>query len=170
LRGVFPRRDYLRDVERGPPLGEGSFSNVYKGVWKGKEVAVKRFRPVRPPVFLIPSDTIRCLTLTLNNLQEHIEGTLKVNGLHLVFLSQHPCLNSNTSGEIYESRRGIPNLLIRLGSLTFLNNLAACLVLPRAASLENSIRVQLCVGPTRFYNVAGPGQNDRRLRPGFAPG
>jgi len=49
LRGLFPRRDYLTDVERGPPLGEGAFSNVYKGVWKGKDVAVKRFRPVRPP-------------------------------------------------------------------------------------------------------------------------
>ncbi|KAF8497856.1 kinase-like domain-containing protein [Russula emetica] len=57
LRGVFPRRDYLTDVERGPPLGEGAFSNVYKGLWKGNEVAVKRFRPVRPP--------------------DHIKGTLK---------------------------------------------------------------------------------------------
>jgi hypothetical protein len=85
LRGLLPPNEYLRDVKRETTLGEGAFSNVYKGKWKGEQVAVKRFRPVRPPVFLIPSDTIRWLTL--NNLQDHIKGSFKVNRLHL-FLSQ----------------------------------------------------------------------------------
>ena len=123
LRGLLPPNEYLSDVQifRGSILGDGAFGHVYKGKWKEKYVAVKKFRPVTPPVFLIPSNTIRCLTL--NNLQEHIEGPYKVNKRHL-FLSQHPCLNPSTSGEIYAKRRGMPNLLIRLGSLTSLKNLA----------------------------------------------
>jgi hypothetical protein len=67
---------YLTDVKRGPTLGDGSFSNVCKGMWNGKEVAVKRFHSVVPPVLLIPSDALHCLTL--NNLQHHIEGSFKV--------------------------------------------------------------------------------------------
>ncbi|KAF8497860.1 kinase-like domain-containing protein [Russula emetica] len=77
LRVSLPRDQYLflTDVKRETTLGEGEFSIVYKGEWKGKEVAVKTFRPVRPPVFLIPSDTIRWLTL--NNLQDQIKGSFK---------------------------------------------------------------------------------------------
>jgi hypothetical protein len=80
LRGLLPPDEYLRDVirETSGTLGEGSFSNVYKGVWKKKQVAVKRFRPVSPPVFLIPSDTTSIRCLTLNNLQNDIGGTFKV--------------------------------------------------------------------------------------------
>ena len=79
LRGLLHPGEYLSDVQifRGSILGDGAFGHVYKGKWKGKYVAVKKFRPVTPPVFFIPSDTIRCLTL--NNLQEHIGGLYKVN-------------------------------------------------------------------------------------------
>jgi hypothetical protein len=83
LLELLPPDEYLTDVQvqHEHTLGKGSFSNVYKGVWKGNEVAVKRIHPAEPPVFLIPSDPIRCLTLT--NLQDHIEGTFKVNRMHL---------------------------------------------------------------------------------------
>ena len=79
LRSLLYPDEYLSDVQifRGSILGDGAFSHVYKGKWKENYVAVKKFRPVTPPVFLIPSDTIRCLTL--NNLQEHIGGFYKVN-------------------------------------------------------------------------------------------
>ncbi|KAF8484123.1 kinase-like domain-containing protein [Russula emetica] len=79
LRRLLPPNEYLKDVKRETEttgkLGEGTFGNVYKVEWKGKQVAVKMFRPVSPPVFLIPSDTIRWLTL--NNLQDHIKGSFK---------------------------------------------------------------------------------------------
>jgi hypothetical protein len=64
----------------------------------------------------------------------------------------------------------VPNLLICLDFLIPSNNLAGRLVLPRAGSMENGFELPLCVAPTRFYNVAGPGRNDRRVRPGFTPG
>ena len=64
----------------------------------------------------------------------------------------------------------MPNLLIRLCSLTSPNNLAVCLFLPGAGSMENGFHVRLCVAPIGFYNVARPGRSDLRLRPGFAPG
>jgi hypothetical protein len=167
LRQFLYGDDYLMDVVRESAFDGGAFSHVYKGRWKGKQVAVKKFRAVKPPVFLIPSDTIRCLNL--NNLQEHIEGRFKVNKWHL-FRSQHPCLSPNTLGKIYGASQGILNLLIRLGSLTPPNNLAGRLVLPRAGSMENVFEVPLCVAPARFYNVAGPGRNGHRPRPGFASG
>ena len=169
LRGSLPPDEYLSDVQifRGSILGDGAFGHVYKGEWKEKHVAVKKFLPVTPPVFLIPSDTIRCLTL--DNLQEHIEGPYKVNKRHL-FLSQHPCLNPNTSGEIYAKRRGMPNLLIRLGSLTSLKNLAVESILQRDGCMERCFKVRLCVAPAGLYNMARPGQSDLRLRPRLALG
>ena len=105
LRGLLPPGEYLTDVQvfLGSIVGNGEFGNVYKGNWKGGLIAVKKFRPVTPPVFLIPN-RIRCLIL--NNLQEHIEGLYRVNKWHL-FLSHHLCLNTNISGEIYATRRGI---------------------------------------------------------------
>jgi hypothetical protein len=36
--------------------------------------------------------------------------------------------------------------------------------------MENGFDLRLCVAPIGFYNVSGPGRNDHRLRPGFAPG
>ena len=105
LRGLLPPDDYLTDVQvdHGSILGDGAFGHVYKGKWKGGPVAVKKFRPVTTPVFLIPNNT-RCLIL--NNLQEHIKGLHRVNKWHL-FLSHHLCLNPNISGEIYPTRRGL---------------------------------------------------------------
>jgi hypothetical protein len=64
-------------VVRKSTLSIGAFGQVYKGKWEEKQVAVKKFCPITPPVFLIPSDTIHCLTL--NNLQDHITGHFKVN-------------------------------------------------------------------------------------------
>ena len=79
LRDLLPPDEYLSDVQimHETLFGDGIYGHVYEGNWKGKYVAVKKFRLVTPPVFLIPSDTIRWLTL--NNLQEHIEGLYKVN-------------------------------------------------------------------------------------------
>ena len=79
---------------------------------------------------------------------------------------------SNILGEIYGTRRGIVNLLllIRLDSLTSLNILAVCLLLPRAGSMDDGFDPRQCVAPVWSYNVAGPGRRDLRLRPGFAPG
>ncbi|KAF8497871.1 kinase-like domain-containing protein [Russula emetica] len=62
LRGLLPPDEYLTDVTREYALGSGGFSHVYKGRWKEKQVAVKKFHPILPPVFLISSDIIRCLT------------------------------------------------------------------------------------------------------------
>jgi len=57
LRQFLCGDDYLTDVVRESPFHGGAFSHVYKGRWKGKQVAVKRFRAVKPP--------------------EHIEGRFK---------------------------------------------------------------------------------------------
>jgi hypothetical protein len=51
LRGLLPPDEYLTDVVRGSALGGGGFSHVYKGRWKEKQVAVKKFHPILPPVF-----------------------------------------------------------------------------------------------------------------------
>jgi hypothetical protein len=54
LRGLVSPNEYLTDVVRGITLLDGAFtfSNVYKGEWKGGQVAVKKFH-LLPPVFLI---------------------------------------------------------------------------------------------------------------------
>jgi predicted unusual protein kinase regulating ubiquinone biosynthesis (AarF/ABC1/UbiB family) len=44
--------EYLSDVVRGSIIGGGGFSQVYKGTWKEKQVAVKKFHPILPPVIL----------------------------------------------------------------------------------------------------------------------
>jgi hypothetical protein len=79
LRGLLPPDEYITDVVRGSALGGGGFSQVYKGRWKEKQVAVKKFRPILPPVFLISSDIIRCLTP--DNLQATDERS-KVNSTY----------------------------------------------------------------------------------------
>ena len=62
LRGLLPPDEYLSDVKvyRGSILGDGAFGHVYKGKWKERQVAVKKFRPVTPPVYSIPSNIFRC--------------------------------------------------------------------------------------------------------------
>ena len=146
LRGLLLPDMYLTDVVRESPLDNEEFGDVYVGKWKEKQVAMKMIRLVKSPVFMIPSDTIRYLTL--NNLQEHIGWPYKVNA----------------------KPRGMPNLLIRLGSLTSLNNFGGQGLLPRAASREKDFDPQLCVAPFGCYNAAGPGPTYPRLRLGFAPG
>ena len=86
MRGLLSPDDYLQ-VVRESVLGDGASSHVYKGKWEETPVAVKKFRPVTPPVFLTLCDVIRCLTL--NNVKEHIEGLYKVNKWQS-FLSQLP--------------------------------------------------------------------------------
>ena len=56
LRRSLPSDEYLSDVQVVPEsiLGGGAFGHVYKGKWNEKHVAVKKFHPVTPPVFLIP--------------------------------------------------------------------------------------------------------------------
>ena len=65
LRAVLSSQspdEYLTGVERGSLLDtSGAFGHVYRGTWNKQNVAVKIFRDVEPPVFLIPSDTIHCL-------------------------------------------------------------------------------------------------------------
>ena len=85
LRGMLPPDEFLTDVVRESALDDGAFGHIYEGSWKGERVVVKTFGPVTPPVFLIPSESLRCLT---NNLQEVTEGQFKVIKWHL-FLSQH---------------------------------------------------------------------------------
>ena len=62
------------------------------------------------------------------------------------------------------------NLLIRLGLLTSLKNLAVQSILQRDGSMENSFKVRLCVAPAGLYNVARPGRSNLRLRPRLTPG
>lgn len=71
-------------------------------------------------------------------------------------IQDHPRLkdlNPNTSGEIHATCQGIPNLLIRWGLLTSPNDLAVCLFLPRAGSVENGFDLRLCVAPIGLYNT-----------------
>ncbi|KAF8489083.1 kinase-like domain-containing protein [Russula emetica] len=51
LRGLLQPNEYLKDVkwDSESTLGGGAFGSVYKGEWKGEQVAVKKFRPVSPP-------------------------------------------------------------------------------------------------------------------------
>jgi hypothetical protein len=76
LRALLPPDDYLTNVVLESHLDGGAFGNVYSGKWNEEKVAVKKFGSVNPPVFLIPSDIIRCPIL--NDLQAHIEGSFKV--------------------------------------------------------------------------------------------
>jgi hypothetical protein len=60
-----PPVKYLTDVvcdSKSAPDYD-TFALIYKGEWKEKQVRVKKFRHVEPPVFLILSDTLHCLTL-----------------------------------------------------------------------------------------------------------
>jgi len=49
LRGLLSPDDYLTDVVRESLLSDGAFGRTYKGVWKGKQVTVKKFNRVIPP-------------------------------------------------------------------------------------------------------------------------
>ena len=59
LRGMLPPDEFLTDVVRESALEDGAFGHIYEGRWKERQVVVKTFGPVTPPVFLIPSDSIR---------------------------------------------------------------------------------------------------------------
>lgn len=97
-----PPIEYLTDVVYDSKSASDcdTFALIYKGVWKEKQVRVKKFydfsnycvEPLVSLVFLIPSDIIHYLTL--NNLQNHIKRHYKdymVNKWHL-FMSQYPYL------------------------------------------------------------------------------
>jgi hypothetical protein len=72
LLGSTPPSEYLTGVV---VLSRVAFGQVYKGKWEEKQIAVKKFSPVAPPVYLIPSDIIRYLTL--DYLQDDIERLLR---------------------------------------------------------------------------------------------
>jgi hypothetical protein len=46
LLGLPPPDEYLTDVTGEPALGYTAFDHVYKGEWKEKQDAVKKFCPV----------------------------------------------------------------------------------------------------------------------------
>ena len=52
LRGLLSSVKYLNNVTRDFPLrdGDGAFGQVFTGTWEKKQVAVKKFCHVKPPV------------------------------------------------------------------------------------------------------------------------